>query len=142
MTRIEELTQQAKDLSEQIKTELQKAFVPVTEEISKVAAKHGLQGIGWTAYVPYFNDGDECTFGVGDTYAIERSDDPATRNLVWDGRNSWDYSDSNPELTADLNSITKLLSAFKDTLRAAYGEHQWTIVFADGTVQSREWDHD
>lgn len=48
------------------------AFEEGTKELFDKHPK--LQAFGWAQYTPYFNDGDECVFGRGDTYFLLESD--------------------------------------------------------------------
>ena len=46
-------------LIESVRTDLQKEFATLSEQI-------GVKAVAWTQYTPYFNDGEPCEFSVND----------------------------------------------------------------------------
>jgi hypothetical protein len=65
-----------KDLTK-LKQDYEKALREKGQEIMKsaveafFAANPKINGVAWTQYTPYFNDGDECHFGVhGPSFAV------------------------------------------------------------------------
>ena len=61
------LEQIAADYEKYYKELEEEAKAVVFEEFKKIFVKYPhLTAIKWSQYTPYFNDGDECTFGVND----------------------------------------------------------------------------
>ena len=78
---------QRKSLIEVLKTEFKNIFTEVFE-------KTDVGCFYWTQYTPYFNDGDECVFSVGDIAVLKNSTPeekywedckqyPDTRKILW-----------------------------------------------------------
>jgi len=69
--RIKELTDKIvalkKEMQEEGKVVLKESF---KEFFDKYPAIHC---VTWTQYTPYFNDGDECTFSVGDFWVMDKA---------------------------------------------------------------------
>jgi hypothetical protein len=58
-------------LVNELRLEFPKLLTPLMEESLHI------KDISWTQYTPYFNDGDECTFGVNTDYLYVNGDDEA-----------------------------------------------------------------
>lgn len=101
-----------------------------------------VKAIGWTQYTPYFNDGEECIFGVHGLHAsaTEERDD----SLYGDG---WEEIYSNvadgfsAESWKDLRELESALGGAEPELKAAFGDHVQVIVTADG-IDIEEYSHD
>lgn len=102
-----------------------------------------IKAIGWSQYTPYFNDGEECVFGVGElNYALAEGFDE--ENINGEG---WDYSfykqppsisESSWKALKDLNQV---LQGCEDQLQDAFGDHVQIIVTTKG-VEVTEYEHD
>ncbi len=46
----------------------QKPDIEFLELLDAVLGQPGVESVKWNQYTPYFNDGDACTFGVGEMY--------------------------------------------------------------------------
>jgi len=55
------------ELMAQFQKKLQAEFTDLT---AAFFAETGIQAIVWNQYTPYFNDGDECTFSIGEIYFV------------------------------------------------------------------------
>lgn len=69
MTTIEKIKKELEAFEEKKKAfveDLRKEFPTMFEELFEKYPK--IESIGWNQYTPYFNDGDECTFGVHTDY--------------------------------------------------------------------------
>lgn len=51
-----------------------------------VANNPHIKRFGWTQYTPYFNDGEECVFGAGQTYFLTDEDVVDEQTLEDEGR--------------------------------------------------------
>ena len=55
---MKEITNRFKKLKEEMQEAIKKEFMRLIDE--------NIISIKWNQYTPYFNDGEECTFGMGD----------------------------------------------------------------------------
>lgn len=90
-----------------------------------LAKRDDVQEVSWTQYTPYFNDGDECVFGVNELvvdgdYQSEYRPDPKNKDLV--------------ELFSRLKSST-------DTMKAVFGDHCKVTITRD-EVRVETYDHE
>lgn len=110
-------------------------------------------GISWAQYTPYFNDGDECIFGIGEVYYISDSD--VLDNIVDGEKGGYDYEEDElvatswslkkSEHAAVLDMFESLLNDSEDFLKSAYGDHMEVTITKteDGPkVSTTEYYHD
>ena len=98
-----------------------------------------IKWIGWTQFTPYFNDGEECVFRVGEI-CISLSDNPPDsfyddeeEENAWIQISEWNFfrssyiSDSVKnlplELRKELVELERALHNAQDDLKAAFGDH-------------------
>jgi len=101
-----------------------------------------VKAIGWTQYTPYFNDGEECVFGVNDLHAslVDERDDEV-------GGDGWEYlygkttKGFSQKSWDDLLELQKALSGAEPDLKAAFGDHVRVIVTNEG-IDVEEYSHD
>lgn len=55
---------------EEKKQGAQRTIEEMIDDIDAILAHPGVKGVAWRQYTPYFNDGDECEFGVREMDAI------------------------------------------------------------------------
>lgn len=110
-----------------------------------------LDSFGWTQYTPYFNDGDECVFGV-------RNDEP-----YFNGEHSYDVGTihetkyenvggqyqkvANPDYDAELGgafaAVREFLTSFDESdYRELFGDHKKVTVKRDGALDIDDYEHD
>lgn len=110
-------------------------------------------GISWAQYTPYFNDGDECIFGISEIYYI--SDSEALDSIADGEKEGYDYEEEEIVSTSwsmkkseqidVINIFESLLSDSEDFLKAAYGDHMKVTITKtkDGPkVSTTEYYHD
>lgn len=86
----------------------------------------------WTQYTPYFNDGSECVFRVGELEAeMANGDDPT----------SWSKQDQYKELYKELNALGSSLYKVKDMLKLVFGDHS-KITVTPKAIKVEEYEHD
>jgi hypothetical protein len=90
-----------------------------------------VESISWTQYTPYFNDGDECTFGVNMELDINE-------------KSIYDYDDDGYE---SMKSIQKQFRTVLEELPDQFyldlfGDHAQITIYADGRIVVDEYDHD
>lgn len=140
----ETFKKQQAELIEKFKPNFQKLFVPFLESHPEIKA------ISFTAYTPYFNDGDTCEYGVGELTLI-----PADEELEPDWGKGFEecelqYSRSlNPEqremLQAAFNDLKPTTEAFsqipEEIMMGIVGDHAEVTITLDG-MEIEEYEHD
>lgn len=81
--------------------------------------------ITWTQYTPYFNDGDECIFGVNDVRIVpdsEEEEDLSPEERSADNSSSYAF-----------DALTTLLYGAEEIMKAAFGDHaEITVRLVEG----------
>lgn len=101
-----------------------------------------IEAIRWTQHTPYFNDGEECVFSVGELYY---------KLVGADGEDEDDFeylsSYSKPEgfdqqqWFKDLEQLASAISGSDEEMLAAFGDHVRVTVTKEG-VDVEEYEHD
>ena len=146
ITEFEEAQNKMRDaLKEHMKT-LFAAFFKVHPEVKT---------IHWVQYTPYFNDGEECVFGVHELHfttthheeianAWGEDDAGALRESEYDfTARKWVNCGLDPVLVADMRSMSEVFSSRIDDslMRAAFGDHSWIKAHAGG-FDVEHYDHE
>lgn len=113
---------------------------------------------GWNQYTPYFNDGEPCVFGVGETWVRTDVDDPDEETYEFDiyshptlsGR-KWNGNNYVPapltpwqqDLWGKFKALADALESgcFDDVLLAAFGDHA-EVTVRRGGIEVETYDHD
>lgn len=113
----------------------------------------------FTAYAPYFNDGDACIFHIHDI-AARCDGDPITHQAAdgltgedededsededEDDMGYWDLVDQDrePALQKALNNLYKKLSSIEDFVRDCITEDGIVVLHRAGTITIDEYSHD
>jgi hypothetical protein len=116
----------------QLCEELQKQFPDLFKDFF---AKHEwVEKFQWRQYTPYFNDGDECVFGVSNDYS----------SLEINGVDYYDDSvygiEDKKAVYAELSDI--LQSVPDEFYKDLFGDHMEITVNRDGTIEKEEYEHD
>lgn len=161
---MQEINAKRASLDEELKVISGKFFA----EHSKVLFEQfpDLKSFSWTQYTPYFNDGDECTFGANTEYPsvkmeggkdqeAEDFDDEDEDDYISiynvkkteDGKYIDKYETGHPEITDRKKiaafEVKEFLTEFEDdSLKAMFGDHVRVIVHRDGTVEQEDYEHD
>lgn len=100
-----------------------------------------LELFGWTQYTPYFNDGDECIFGVNDCFVVMKNQLEEYQNGDhWDFAST--YNETDKERIAAFKDIRNFLSNFEDEdMQHMFGDHIKVEVTRSGVV-TEEYSHD
>ena len=144
------LEQIAADYEKYYKELEEEAKAVVFEEFKKIFVKYPhLTAIKWSQYTPYFNDGDECTFGVND-FCITNVED--IENITSYGEYDGDlpegkfceylygkYKTDYPEVYA----LEKFAGSDvgSGVFKGAFGNHVSVTATPDG-IDSEDYDHD
>lgn len=126
----EDLTKQAKMIAqENVRPALKEAF----EDIRKLIPN--LKAIRWHQYTPYFNDGDECVFGVHGAYfsvgAVEGGDYDDGFECYFDDKKQQEL----------INTFNRNLENISDMLKIAFGDHA-QITLTEKEIEVDEYEHD
>jgi hypothetical protein len=123
-----------------------------------------LDSFGFTAYSPYFNDGEECTFSayIDDPYingydqyegSMEDRFEPREGDSnIWKKVGHWDYSngynnkvwvDGDPVIDAMVKDVKEFLKSFDDDVwQDLLGNHVIVRISKDGIETEDYSDHD
>jgi len=156
----DKMQQMKKECEEVIQNFGKDVFNSATKELFKNNPK--LTSFAWSQYTPYFNDGEECTFGVSRYYyKINQTDESLDvwsddLKMLFGDMDSWnnpeynyapdpkDYNcDSIDELISIATGINKVLDLFvDDDLKMLFGDHVSITIFRDGQIDIDSYDHD
>ena len=99
----------------------------------------------WTQYTPYFNDGDECVFGVNEYFTVNLRDggiledvydSPYAREKKIERGESLDLSD---HLGQDLSGL--IGSIPPETMKSIFGDHVRVTITPEG-IETEEYEHE
>jgi hypothetical protein len=92
-----------------------------------------VESVACRQYTPYFNDGDECTFGASLGY-----DD-----IYVNGKNYWDEGKEERDLVKPMyqDFATILLEIPEEFYKDLFGDHVEVKINRDGTVETEEYEH-
>ena len=160
MRELKDLRKKRQELAEEITTKAKTLF---KEAVGTLFVEFpNLVSFGWTQYTPYFNDGDECTFGSGHSnpfikFTTSKNTDPDELGYEdeFSDYHYYDYSKDfkqktlKPTLTiAQLaevttgKSVVEFLTNFDDDdMLNMFGDHQKVIVTSN-KVESEDYEHD
>lgn len=104
-----------------------------------------VKSFSWTQYTPYFNDGEECVFGVNDYFQVELEDgtelEEVCDNPYWRQRKI----DAGEELTLEDNlgvALSELVGGIDDdTMKSLFGDHVRITVNREG-IDTEYYEHD
>lgn len=132
--------------------ELKPIFVELMSKLPET-----IQTIGFAAYTPYFNDGDECTFGVytgspddvfingTGNYNLDDKDNILSETL-YEKDSSGEYKKIpnpifNKSLYDSINDIIEVIEATPEEIWSFMGQGLFQI-HRDGSVTVEHYDHD
>lgn len=131
----------AKQRVEQARKDMQAVAKDVFAELSKSFFDQfpSVKQMSWTQYTPWFNDGDECVFGVNDVelLGVNESGDEEDERCRWSNKyKGFPLPDEAYEVAEKLQGTLS-----KDDLRDMFGNHVQVIVTREG-VDVETYDHD
>lgn len=117
--------QKRKELAAELQKKFPALFAPLFEQFPEVTT------VKWRQYTPYFNDGDECVFGIQNDY-----DSLEINNVDY-----WDKQDADSEepykAFADI-----LQSVPEEFYKDLFGDHVEVTIHKDLTITTEEYQHD
>lgn len=134
------------DMVKQLQTEFPALLAPLLSQSNRI------ESIGWRQYTPYFNDGDECIFGVHnddltingiDDYDGEEKDIAFIKEKIWNGDKWIVNTDLDKHEFNILNQVEEVLRSIPDDFyKDLFGDHVKVTVFKDGRIETEEYEHD
>ena len=101
----------------------------------------------WTQYTPYFNDGDECVFGVCSPYVLMKEKENVKEEDLEGGDyddgflSEYDLKKDHPAISDDLKDLENLLNVAQESLKMAFGDHA-RITATKDKIDVEEYEHD
>lgn len=152
-TAFDKLLNEQRELQKKFQTTAQALFKETTKEFFD--KNPNVTAIVWTQYTPYFNDGDECTFGVNDA-TFTNAPDP--ENVRWgeyegdeetatDGSEifAWEgWGDAPKGLNVEMcKAFGRMIgsSEMEDVMKAMFGDHVKVVATREG-FDVDDYDHD
>lgn len=134
------------DLVKQLQAEFPSLLLPLFSQSKRI------ESIGWRQYTPYFNDGDECIFGVHnddltingiDDYDGDENEIAFIKEKIWNG-DKWVVNTNLDKPEFDLlQQIEKVLRSIPDDFyKDLFGDHVKVTVYKDGRIETEEYEHD
>lgn len=134
---LQEIIDEARKTAQDKIPEYLKGIMPAHEKVI---------AIGWTQYTPYFNDGDPCTFSIGDPFYVLKGQD------LTESMNSYEQECNNASeyVTIDeydkIRKLTRFLNDNKTVAFSLFTEDGIVSVWKqeDGAVKVTidEYEHD
>ena len=123
----------------------EKAISIIKNSIKSIFEKTQIKAIYWTQYTPYFNDGEECIFGI---QSILVSTDPmATFDNEEENSDIYDvdYLKSKIFLDYEIELISNLVRILQDediaeVLKFSFGDHV-SITATEEGISIQDYDH-
>lgn len=111
--------------------------------------------ITWDQYTPYFNDGDECVFGMNEVYFLAKTRDEVedeeeydkydfNEEFSWYMPYSWQEGKFVPskQMKKDMDSVKSFMYSNERIFQSVFGDHVTVTIMPDGSSTTEEYDHD
>lgn len=136
-----------KGLVEDLRKQFPELLKPLMEKSSVI------ESISWTQYTPYFNDGDECIFGVnnnedclevnGFEFYSDEFENLGLKEYYWNGNTKESHPKYNPQEYLILESIAEVLTSIPDEFyKDLFGDHVKVTIYKDGKIEVDTYEHD
>lgn len=135
MLRTKAIEQDYNEKIEALQKNIQEQVKPIFEEILKAFPE--VKAFQWTQYTPYFNDGEECVFGVNSDCRV-----------LFDGFEEFmnEYDSEVKKNKAIIETISSFIDNIPtDAMKGIFGDHvKVTVSLVDGNIKidTEEYDHD
>lgn len=103
-----------------------------------------VRGLAWVQYTPYFNDGDECVFRMGDTTFYWYGEDYEELEVgeeAYEGLYHHESSACSADTYKNCREFSSILESLEDEMKLLFNDHVTVKVTRDG-VEVEEYDHD
>lgn len=126
-----------------------KANIKIQESFRKIFDKYpSLESFSWVGFVPYFNDGDECVWGLVEYYG-ELNDERVNPDSFYshefcgDSKTEEWYKNNKWAKGAVKDCWEIIYSIPRDILKTIYGDHVKVTMYRNGTTNVEEFtEHD
>jgi hypothetical protein len=99
-----------------------------------------INAVRWKQYTPYFNDGDPCTFRVGENY-VQFGETTEGGDYDDGFVGTWETRD-NPEKLAAVEAADEAFSTIpEDVMLVVFGDHVQVTATRDG-FEIEEYEHE
>jgi hypothetical protein len=145
MDSLTNLAKKQKDLQEQVRAMAQENVAPALRQalVDLKAAVPQLVGVRWFQYTPYFNDGDECVFGLhGAEFSVGGDYEYlSTWKDYFDKATGLDKNGLTTKQVETLLDFESNLGSIEEMLKIAFGDHAQVTLTSDG-IETEEYEHD
>ena len=123
----------------------EKAISIIKNSIKNIFEKTQVKAIYWTQYTPYFNDGEECIFGIHSilvsTNALSTFEDEEETSGIYDVN----YLDKKVFIDYEIELISNLVKILQDediveVLKFSFGDHV-SITATEEGISIQDYDH-
>lgn len=97
-----------------------------------------IKGVTWTQYTPYFNDGEECVFGL---HAVHILKSDAAVEKIRNGESAYSIDDGDDVKEVYGEGLYHTLQEVEDLLQQALGDHAQILATPDEIIVE-EYEHD
>lgn len=108
-------------------------------EIKQLFVKHNqVHHIRFSAYTPYFNDGEPCTYSVNyyDVDILDKNDNHLSESIIYGSAEYQNYRNISKEFTSFLKVFPN--EFYEDV----FGDHIQITIYSDGKVETTDCEHD
>lgn len=148
---LKKFQEKKKELTEQLRKEFPNLIKPLLDKSELI------ETLSFTGYIPYFNDGDECTYSVN--LDLEVNEESGDNFKDWrvkyylqdlaEGKSEIRYQkeiesgDINIEENKIIIEIEKLLETIPEEFyKELFGEHAKVIIYKNGKIEVEEYEHE
>lgn len=143
---VAQYNEQFAKITQEFRAQMQNLISNVFVEFFKVEPH--VQAISWCQYTPYFNDGEECIFGVQDVYFILEGlnvenvpDSPYEFEDDEQYVVAEKYGSDEEAYTENMKLLENLIIANSDIMKYAYGDHVMVVITPTETI-TNEFEHE
>lgn len=136
MSKLKELSKTNEAMKKRLMDEGKAAFAEHFETFFKKNTQ--VESLRWTQYTPYFNDGEDCHFGVGDTMVKVEG---LKGEEYYDGYVQ-EYEIDNLTLKKAVLDLSKELSNMEEVCLMAFGDHKEITAYPNGKITVIDYDHE
>ncbi len=156
---MEQIINQLNAIKERMQNEGQEAFESYFKKF--LEENEQIHGITFTAYTPYFNDGETCVYRLGEVrfklthqalldLNYPRPNDKYAKPEQLEDMEDWEYcgtveyydiKDISSELSAKMKKVSEDVESAEELIELVFGDHVELFITRDG-VEVSEYEHD
>ena len=135
---IDKMMEEFQEFQNKMRLEMQERFNVLFKNFFEAFPM--IKTVHWTHYTPYFNDGEECTFTIGEIYfTVTLYNDLEDYNGEDDDGNidTWGFNREDgiqtPEsLKKGIKTLQSIINNNEDIMRAMFDNYVWVRAHKDG----------